>query len=99
AWAQQTLQDVNQLIVNVYGGATVLYTANEAQKDVGGASYLYLCEVQRDAVAQRYSLSTSYGGAARAGSYQAAGSNVCNGVTAGGQRKRFRNGASATSRP
>src|SRR5581483_563339 len=87
AWAQQTLQDVNQLIVNVYGGATVLYTANEAQKDVGGASYLYLCEVQRDAVAQRYSLSTSYGGAARAGSYQAAGSNVCNGVTAGGQQE------------
>ncbi|MEA3200973.1 MAG: hypothetical protein QOE90_2401 [Thermoplasmata archaeon] len=87
AWTQQTVQDVNQLVMNVYGGTTILYTANEVQKDVGGASYLYVCEVQKDAQPQRYTLSTSYGGAARIGSYQAAGSSVCNGVTSTSQQQ------------
>lgn len=76
-WTQQTTQDLAGWVMNVYGGVPLIYSFTESASTVGGARYAYICEVQKDSNAQRYTLSSSYGGGARLGSFQAAGNSIC----------------------
>jgi hypothetical protein len=63
--------------MNVYGGFPLTYTFSETDKHAGGASYAYICEVQKDSLPQHYTFSSSFGGGARLSSFQAAGNSIC----------------------
>ena len=77
AWSQVANSDLSGWVMNVYGGVPITYTFTLNDKNVGGAYYSYICEVQKDATPQQYNFTSSFGGRAKATGYQAAGNSIC----------------------
>src|SRR5581483_11219170 len=72
-WTESSSLDVQALALKVYGGTTTIWNLPATPGNVGGAFYVYVKETIKDTDPQRYTFTTSWGGAARATGWQEAG--------------------------